>query len=286
MKILIIGVPGQVGVALIDACAKVGIDCLGAGLETDGARFAKADITDPLSLNAVFRNFAPDVSILCASLTGVDYCEAFPEQARKINVSGTENFARSCDKYKSKPVFISSEYVFDGKTGPYRETDEPNPLNVYGKTKLEGEKIISAFEKFLIIRTTVVYSYMPGSANFLMQVIGPKPPQNVANDQYSNPTYAPDLAEGIIKLIIACKSGVFNIVGKDRLNRYDFALKICKVFGLDPSAIKPKPTSELNQKAARPLSAGLLTDKLKAETGYIMPDVNEGLRRALELSRK
>lgn len=270
MKILVIGSGGQVGRAVSAASAALGHQVLGADMERVGARFA-LDLADPGSVRRVMEETKPELTVLCSAMTRVDGCEKDPELAWKLNAEAPGALASLCADAGSKLVYLSTEYIFDGKNGPYCEDDLPNPISVYGKTKLEGEKrVLARLKDALSIRTTVVYSFDRAGTNFIMQLIerhGLGAEMKVPADQYSNPTYAPELADFILELALAGKSGVYNVVGADRLNRYEFAQKACEVFGFKTDFLKPVTTAELMQPAPRPLNAGLKTDKLRAELG-------------------
>ncbi|MCX5786804.1 MAG: NAD(P)-dependent oxidoreductase [Elusimicrobia bacterium] len=279
MRNLVIGSSGQVGSNLERACAVNG-EVRGADIKPSSGRLF-IDITEPASVRAAFETVRPEVVYLCAAMTYVDGCEKDPSLAEKINVRGTEITAACCREAGSKLVYLSTEYVFDGKNGPYSETDATNPISVYGKTKLRGERAALALENALSIRTTVVYSYAPGEKNFLMQLIGAAKSgvkMRVPKDQYSNPTYAPELAEFILELVLKSKSGIYNVVGAERLDRCSFALKACEILGLKPSLIEPALTAELGQTAARPLCAGLKTEKLKKELGRVPLGASDSLK--------
>ena len=298
MKALIIGVSGQVGSNLERACAAKGIKVYGADINVAGPAAMSGgnsglsvsqvperlhiDITKPDSALAVFEAAAPETVFLCAAMTYVDGCEKNPALAEKVNAGGAEIAADCCRRFGSKLVYLSTEYVFDGKSGPYSEADTPNPLSVYGRTKLQGEQAVLRLSGALSIRTTVVYSYAPGEKNFLMQLLaaaGAKTGKmRVPNDQYSNPTYAPELAEFILELVLKNKSGVYNVVGPERLDRYSFALKACEILGLNSSFLVPVSTSDLAQAAARPLYAGLKTDKIMAELGRVPSGATDALK--------
>ena len=200
----------------------------------------------------------------------------------KVNAAGPALVAEECRRAGARLVYFSTEYVFDGKAGPYGEEDPVNPVSVYGLTKLEGERAALALEGSLSVRTTVVYSHNPASRNFIMQLINNHrtvAKMRVPSDQVSNPTYAPDLAAAVLDLAGKGASGIYNVVGPDWLNRYDFALKACAAFGFDPAFLEPKLTSELGQTAARPLIAGLKTEKIARELGRALPPAEESLRK-------
>ncbi len=266
MKILIIGAEGQVGHFLTHD--------LGAQHDVSGTSllgvdsWPALDIRDPAAVDETLSALKPDYVILTAALTHVDQCEEKPELAEQINVRGPEHVARACQRLGAGLAFFSSEYVFDGQAGPYAEDDPVNPKSVYGKTKLAGEKTVSELvERHLIVRTTVVYAYLPSSVNFFMQVLGRAQkgePIRVPGDQVGNPTQALNLAQALGELIEQDARGIFNLVGTTRLGRDDFARKILEKLGYAPGVVQSIATSDLKQKAPRPLCGGLKTEKAQA----------------------
>lgn len=282
MSILIIGASGFVGSFLYKILSKQE-DVVGTFYsrqpEIKGLQYL--DITDKKSVETLIRETKPTVIILTAALTYVDYCEDHQKEAFEINVLGTANVVMMAKEIKAKLVFFSSEYVFDGQFGPYSEVDPTNPINYYGKTKLTGEEIIiDNLEDYLIIRTTIVYGYDKDGKNFIMQIIrknrdGER--MNVPIDQYGSPTFRDNLVEVVIELIKRDKKGIYNVVGPEVINRFDFSTLAADILGLDKNLIIPKKTSELGQKAKRPLKAGLKIDKIKKEMGIKLLSPKEGL---------
>ncbi|MDD2772446.1 MAG: sugar nucleotide-binding protein [Elusimicrobiales bacterium] len=281
MKILVIGGSGQLGRALLDVCAKTGIEALGTAHSRWSDGLVKTDISSPQSLQEPFDLLKPDVAVLCSALTAVDYCESHPDEAQKINVEGARNAAAVCRMYGTRLVHISTDYVFDGEGGPYSETAEPNPPNVYGRTKLEAERACAeADARALIIRTSGVCNYDDTSLNFVMQLLGRLSKgerMSVPLDQYYTPTYAPDLAAAIVFLACKGRAGIYNVTGPDYVNRYELAGTICGALGLDESLVSAFKTAERQQKAPRPLKGGLTCKKLEEETGYRTMEVERML---------
>jgi dTDP-4-dehydrorhamnose reductase len=248
----------------------------------------KPDFKNNLQLDIVnkkqvknIEKIKPNIIIHTAGLTNVDYCEDHKEDAWKINVEGTKNILDISKKIGSKIVFISTDYVFDGKNGPYREEDQTNPINLYGKTKLEGERLVELSNlEYIIARTTVLYGWGKNKLNFVTWVInelknGRK--IKVVTDQYGTPTLADNMAEIIFKLILHDKQGTYNIVGSDLINRHQFTLEIEKTFGLAKGLIIPVISDELNQKAIRPKKGGLKTDKIENELNIKPLSIKDGL---------
>ena len=281
MTSVIIGASGQIGRFLRQASPSR--SCTGLDLTYPPESGFRLDITRKDEVDGAFGRHQPRHVFLTAALTHVDFCEERPEEARRINVLGTQNVVEACKAARSKLIFFSSEYVFDGNHGPYREEDFPSPVSVYGKTKWESEKTIAdSLPDYLIVRTTVVYSYDPEGKNFLMQLqnrLGSGQRMRVASDQWSHPTYAPSLAEIVWELVLHGARGIYHVVGPDYLSRYQFAQMAARNLGLDPGLLEPVPTYQLQQKAPRPLKAGLLTDKLKSFLGHVPIGVQEALLR-------
>lgn len=280
MKALIIGAAGQVGGTLAAQCVRRRIEVYGTSRKGQG--FLYLDLADADSIKDSFEKARPDTVLLCSAMTHVDNCERDPELARRVNVAGTELVAAECRRAGARLVYFSTEYVFDGSAGPYDEAAPANPVSVYGRTKLEGELAALAVKDALSVRTTVVYSHNPASKNFIMQLIsnhrsGAR--MRVPSDQFSNPTYAPELASAVLDLVEKNASGIYNVVGPDWLNRYDFALKACAAFGFSPDFLEPRLSGELGQAARRPLKAGLRTEKLAARLGRRLPPVEESLKK-------
>ncbi|MEW6096740.1 MAG: SDR family oxidoreductase [bacterium] len=282
MSILIIGASGFVGSFLYEILAKED-EVIGTFYprESEVKGFQYLDITDRKSVEVLIREIKPHVIILTAALTYVEYCEDHQKEAFDINVLGTTNVVLMAKEVNAKLVFFSTEYVFDGKKGPYSEIDLPNPISYYGKTKLEGERvIIDNLNDYLIIRTTVVYGYEKDGKNFIMQLIQKNKDRQVMNvplDQYGSPTFRDNLVAATIELIQKDKRGIYNVVGSEVMNRFDFSVLAAEILGLDKSLIIPKTTSELGQRAPRPLNAGLKIDKVKQEIETKLLSPKEGL---------
>jgi dTDP-4-dehydrorhamnose reductase len=186
-------------------------------------------------------------------------------------------------------VYFSSDYIFDGLAGPYKEDDPANPICEYGRQKVIAEHYISLnAQDYLIIRTTVVYGWEHQGKNFIYRLLntlraGQRLP--VPLDQIGNPTYAPNLSEATIKLSLTGARGVYHIVGPERVNRYEFAREAAKVFKLDESLLQPVTTPELQQIAPRPLNLGMAIDKVTAVLNFPLLDYKTGLAIMAEQER-
>ena len=265
LRALVIGGTGLVGGSLLRAMPRTFHITMGTyqSRPTEGMR--PLDITDGVAVKALVNEFRPTVIFLAAALTAVDYCETHEDEARRLNVAGAEAVAKAAAIVQAKLVYFSTEYVFDGTAGPYDEDAPVSPQGVYALTKLDAERVIQATSpESLIIRTTVVFDWDPGSKNFAMQVwekLRAGESMRVPNDQIGNPTLARYLATASVRLAERAVHGVVNVVGADRVPRSEFAVRLAHGLDLDPGLIEPVSTSSLNQIAPRPLAAGLRTEK-------------------------
>ena len=223
------------------------------------------DITDFDMMYSIFKNFEPDFVINCAAFTNVDSCESNKQIARNVNVKGLMNLLK-CMSKNSKMIHISSDYVFDGKNGNYKENDMKEPINYYGKTKLEADNLLmGSNSNYLIIRPNVLYSSNLNENHFLSWVVNSlkeKNEINVVNDQISNPVYVTDLVEVILSSLFVEYNGVYHFGSEDVISRYDFALLISRIFRLDRNLINPIKTSSLKQVAKRPKKSFLNCNKI------------------------
>jgi len=244
------------------------------------------DIRDKDKLIRKIIEYSPDLIIHTAALVDADYCEIQKEEAYNINFQGTKNVAIACKQVKAFLINLSSDFVFDGTCGPYYEEDITNPINFYGKTKLDAELMLKELlpENHCTIRTCVLYDWNEKTKpNFVMWLVNNLKAGKVVNivtDQYANPTYIPDLVEVLYSVGENRINQTIHVCGKDRLNRYEFALKVADYFGLNKNLIIPTNSFFLNQIAKRPLSAGLNTKKAEI-LGLSIKTIDSGLKRLI-----
>ncbi|MCB0724881.1 MAG: dTDP-4-dehydrorhamnose reductase [Ignavibacteriae bacterium] len=248
-----------------------------------GHKYEKLDITNKEEVKKLIGYYEPNVIINCAAFTEVDKCETERELCWRLNVDGVKNIIIASKKCDAKIIHFSTDYIFDGKNGPYTEDATPNPLSFYGRSKLASENaLISSGIEHVIIRTMVLYgignSIKKNFALWLVETLKKKQPVTIVTDQIGNSTIADDLAYGTYKIIEKNRTGIYNIAGKDILSRYDFALKLCEVFGFDKKLVSPILTSDLSQPAPRPLNSGLIVLKAEADLGIKLMDSLESLR--------
>ncbi len=265
-KILITGASGQLGKTLKTLfSSKYDIIPTSKNYYTYQKNYF-LDITNPILIRDIVSATSPDIIINLAALTNVDLCEKKPDLAFSVNFTGLQNIVKI---FNGPIIQLSTDYVFDGKTGQYSENSSVNPINVYGRTKLEAENFLKENSKdSLIIRTNVLYDYMSESpASFLNWVVKSLQDDkkiNVVDDQWNNPTWTHSIAVAIDKAIEFELNGLIHWGDNDYISRFDFAIKIAETFQLKKNLINPIKTRELNQIAARPLKGGLNVDRAKS----------------------
>jgi len=244
--------------------------------------YNQLDITNRSDVKSLASSFQPDIIFNAAAATNVDWCESNREEAWKANVTAVENLVDAARKVGAKLVHVSTDYVFDGKNGPYDEDAKPNPIGYYGKTKLASENaLLVAGIPYVILRTIVLYGNGIGvKANFAIWVINNLKAGKqitVVDDQLGNPTFVGDLAMAMIKAFELNREGIFHVGGGEQLSRYDFAKRTAEVFALDSSLIKKIKTSDLKQASPRPMVSGFITLKAETQLGMHFLNATEGL---------
>lgn len=245
---------------------------------TGGLEFL--DITKSDVVKNIFEKTKPEIVILSAALTYAEYCEEQPDLAYRINVEGTKNVVKLCKSNYCKLIFLSSDYVFDGNTGPYSEESSTNPINLFGKTKVQAEEIVRELEDYIIIRTAWVNDLNSKSKSYVMQVINSlKENRKIIApiDQFGHPTFSNNLCEVIVELILKNKKGIFHVTGSTFVSRFELAIEIAKAFGLNSSLIEGIKSSQLNQKAIRPKRVQLELSKIKSEISTKILSLKEQL---------
>ncbi len=282
--ILITGASGQLGMSLKRIFNSKYEIISTTGNNNPTGSSMHLDVTNPMLFKEVMETTNPDLVINLAALTNVDLCEKNPELAYSINIGGMDNLVNA---FKGPIIHVSTDYVFDGEDGPYKEEDTTNPLNVYGLSKLESEKLLlDHSENSLVIRSNVLYDYSSKSeASFLDWVVDSLTQEkeiNIVEDQWNNPTWTGSLAVVIDRAIDTQLTGLVHWGDGDLVSRFDFANKIADVFNLKKSLIKPILTSELNQTAKRPLKSGLKSDYAQNILNLEPPTIKECLETIVE----
>jgi dTDP-4-dehydrorhamnose reductase len=287
-KILVTGANGLLGQALIRLFRRhyhtIGSDL--ASLYFDASNepqeYIALDVTDRNRVQKVLGEIRPDVVINAAAFTNVDGCETDRESCWNLNVKSVEIIEEACSPFNALLVHISTDYVFNGKSGSYRETDEPDALGYYGLTKLSAEKVIRhSHLEYIIARTMVLYGtgvqLRPNFVTWVIDKLRSGEQIKVVDDQIGNPTLSDDLAEAIYRLIEEEAFGLFHVCGNEVCSRYDFAMKIARVFDLDSNLITKISSKDFKQKAPRPMNSSFVMDKLYNTLDWLPGKLEESL---------
>jgi len=227
----------------------------------------RLEISDKKQVEKTFKELTPEVVVHAATLTDVDKCELNRELAWRINVEGTENITRATKADNAFLLYISTDYVFNGETGLYKETDSPDPINYYGLTKLKAEEQVKTITSdYCIARASVIYGATPaaGKINFALWLLNNlKKGEKVKGiiDQWNSPTLNTNLARMTLEIIERRLTGTFHLSGATRINRYDFAQMVAQIFNVDSSLIVPTLAKDFSWVAPRPRDSSLNTAK-------------------------
>lgn len=283
MPALVVGASGQVGTALTAHLGRTQVVPTFAEHPIAGGVQLRLESLSAADAAALLDRSRIDVVYCCGAATHVDGCEDAVDRTMKINRDGPAALARAAATRRIPFVYVSTDFIFDGESGPYGEDDTPHPLGVYGASKLAGEQaVLAAHPDALILRTTLVYGPDPNGKNFayaLSRALANGRTMRAPPDQVTTPTYNRDLAAAMPLLVKAGARGVFNVGSGERMSRYEYAVRIAKAAGLNEKLILPVMTSELGQRAVRPLSAGLKLDKLiRTLPGLKLHSIEEAMR--------
>ncbi|MFY9379633.1 MAG: dTDP-4-dehydrorhamnose reductase [Acutalibacteraceae bacterium] len=276
MKVLVTGVSGQLGFDIFSQLKSKGIECV-------GTKPQDFDITNEDEVFEYINKISPTVVVHCAAYTAVDNAQDDEDLCRLINVNGSENIAKACAKLDAKMLYISTDYVFDGEgTEPFETDSKTNPLNVYGKSKLDGEKaVLENCKSSFILRTSWVFG--ENGMNFVKTIIrlaNERDKISVVNDQIGSPTYTKDLAVLICDMINTSKYGVYHATNEGYCTFAQFAKEIVKSSGYNTQVIEIT-SDEFGAKANRPKNSRLSKKSLDDAGFSRLPDWQDALYRFL-----
>lgn len=291
MKILITGSNGLLGQKLIDLMSpmqdvKVIATSRGADRYPKGSatyQYVSLDIQNESEVMSVVSQYQPDCIINTAAMTNVDQCETEKDGCWSLNVKAVEYLIKACEAHNVFLLHLSTDFIFDGENGPYKEDDEAIPVSYYGESKLAAEQLIQKGNiKWAIARTVLVYgiAHDMSRSNIILWVKNSLENQQnikVVNDQWRTPTLAEDLAKGCFLIASKRAEGIFNISGKDLLNPYQMAIMTADFFSLDKSFITEVDGSVFTQPAKRPPKTGFVLDKAINLLGYDPVSFREGI---------
>ncbi len=249
--------------------------------------YSDIDLTDGVKATAFYTAARPDVMVHAAAKTQVDDCELHPVACWDANVTATRFLVSAAQAFRPFIIFLSTDFVFDGHSGPYKETDTVNPVSYYGSSKVAGEKdILQSGLDAAVVRTCLVYGSTPGGTrsniiSWVRDSLAAGKPIKVVDDQWRTPTWAGDLARGILLLVQQRLTGIYHLSGKDLLTPYRMALATAAACGLDDSLIEPVTADTFSQPAQRPAKTGFFISKAVHDLGYHPLSFSEGLAKML-----
>jgi dTDP-4-dehydrorhamnose reductase len=287
MRLLVTGATGLLGLNLSLLAAREGHTVTGLvhSRSLQGVPFEvqQANLVETDSALAVIEAARPEAIIHCAAIASINAAEQQPELTQKLNAEVPGKLAAAAKSWGVPFVHISTDAVFDGVRGNYRETDPTGPLSIYGRAKLAGEQAVWAANPAAVIARTVFYGWSLSGrrslAEYFFNQLRAGEPLNGFTDTLFCPLYVEDLAQALLEMIEKRLSGVYHVFSPEHLSKYDFGVRIAHRFGLDPSLIAPAQAGSLDRGAVRSLNLTLNTDKLQQALGHALPGVDEGLAR-------
>ncbi len=297
MKILITGANGMLGSTLTEQLLKTNHQILATGkgifrcnhlIFNEISSYATLDILNPNDIEDTVAKFQPDAIIHAAAMTQVDDCEQNKELCSRINTVASKQLMAAAQKCGASFYYISTDFVFSGEDGPYKETDKTGPINFYGKSKLQTEEALKeSGMNWCIIRTVLLYGKTDhiNRSNFIYWVrdnLLAKKPIKVVDDQIRTPTYIPDLVAGIIKAVELQARGIYHISGSDTLTPYEMSIQVADYLNLDKQLISPVDASTFTQVGRRPQKTGFYINKAIQDLGYQPTEFNKALKIIFE----
>ncbi|WP_296622956.1 NAD(P)-dependent oxidoreductase [Marivirga sp.] len=246
--------------------------------------FESLDITNEQEVMDVVGKYQPDVIINTAAMTNVDQCETEQEDCWKLNVTAVDHLIKASEKHNAFLLQLSTDFIFDGEDGPYREEAKANPISYYGESKLAAENLILESKiDWAIARTVLVYgiAHDMSRSNIILWVkksLEDGKDIQVVDDQWRSPTLAEDLAMGCLLIAEKKAKGIYNISGDDLLTPYEMAVKTAEFFDLPQTTMTKSDSTKFKQTAKRPPKTGFILDKAKKDLGYKPHSFEEGIK--------
>ena len=296
MKVLITGANGLLGqhlVQLLTTATGHHIIATGRGkcrlpiLASPFYTYHSLDITNGIAVHNFIQAEQPDVIIHAAAMTQPDSCELNPVECWNANVTATRFLINAAEIVNARFIYISTDFVFDGVNGPYKETDETGPVNYYGSSKLAAEKSVrEGIQEWAIVRTVLVYgNILAGTRSNIVSWVKENLEENkaikVVSDQWRTPTYVEDLAKGILLIIEKNAKGIFHISGEEGMSPYNMATTTADYLHLDKNLMTKVNADTFPQYAKRSLRTGFIIDKAKKELGFVPITFLDGLKKML-----
>lgn len=281
MKLLITGSNGLLGQKIVDLCMVKQIEFLATSSgpnrnsKCPEQAYQVLDITDEENIQTVLAQYQPTHVIHTAAMTNVDECELHPEACDLVNRQSVMMLANYCHQHHIHFQLLSTDFVFDGMEGPYVESDQPNPLSVYARSKVDAENILQHLVglKFSIVRTIIVYGQgeQLSRSNLILwakEALEKGSPLQIVDDQFRAPTWASDLAWACVRICELDQTGIFHIAGPETLSIYQIVERVAAFYGLSMTQVSKSSSHTLQQPAKRPSRTGFVLDKAKIVLGY------------------
>jgi len=269
--VCVVGGSGQIGERLVRAFAAQGVPIVATYYCNERPGVVQVDAAEEEQVKALMARVRPRLVINSLNAKGgTDACEADPALAQRAHFSTARHLVDAAREVGARFVQLSTDYVFDGRNGPYAEVDRAVPLSQLGRAKLQAEQYaLARLPGSLIVRTSFVFSWTPRSQtkNFMLQLLEHDrrgDVMRVPTDQVGNVTYAPNLADALVELVGLGASGVYHVAGTTRCSKYEWALQAADFFGLRRNLIQGVPTAQLGQVGPRPLASGFRLEKVQA----------------------
>lgn len=285
MRIGITGASGMLGTALVSHLSEthhIFATSRNKGAVQQNTTWHCFDLVNGDALNQWLQEIKPDVVIHCAAITNVDLCEEQVDMTVGVHVESTKIISEYLNACGGRLIYISTDSVFDGNgVNPYRETDTTNPLNMYAKTKLEGEKFAQSMSHGLVLRTNIIGQTEPGRMSFaewVLEGLINKRSLNLFYDVYFSPLHVNDLSVIIGKIIEKPIAGLYHCASRDRISKYDFGKKMAELFELSTADINRVSVDSMEFKANRPKNMALNTDKIGRSLSYQLPSALEAIK--------
>lgn len=293
LKIVITGANGLLGQYLVRDMAEAGYEVFATNRGENrlpdyvnlAYNYTSVDIKDKKAVEAFLSSVNPGIIIHAAAMAQPDACELNKDECKDVNINATAYITAMAEKLKARLIYVSTDFVFSGDAGPYHEEDAPAPVNYYGESKLESEKIVQKSNvSWAIVRTVLVYgNILSGTRSnvvtWVKDNLEKKNHIKVVNDQIRTPTYIEDLSKGIVLIVQKNAEGIYHISGKEVFTPYEMAIQVADYFGLDKSLMEKVTADTFTQPAQRPLKTGFIIDKAERELGYSPISFKEGIQK-------
>lgn len=290
-RVLITGANGLLGQALVRRLSSTDDHDVLATARDDAPRFdvpcdyTQLDVTTPDAVETLLSDYDPDVVVNCAAVSDVTECDEDRNRAWAVNARAVRSLAKQCRSVGARLIQLSTDFVFDGKRGPYEEDARPDPVNYYGRTKLAGENALREFDflDWAVVRTVLLYGTAKDLSRsnvvlWMIDRLSEGKPLRVVDDQWRTPTYVRDLADGIVRLIDRDRTGIYHMSGREMVTIHELARTVADVLGFDPSPIEPVSSDYFEDTVDRPPKTGFIILKGETELGYDPRPLREGLQ--------